>query len=132
MSEDLLDALLPDASHRDLLDHLDSLHQDMHPMSEADLAEPVITRVQVSSTLPLRIDKQDRRHLYLLSAVPLTLFYSDLAGQSGNSALPPLTIPAGAFKELPFQTGDELVCPSVSNTTGIVVYLLAQQQVLAL
>lgn len=116
---------------RRMVDLLVEIHKDLRNIKDHLAEEPVTWQVAVSSARPLAIDKRERKHLYVFSAVALEFFYADLAGQSQSTLLAPLTIPAGVFVELPFHTGDKLLCPAIGNTTEIVVLLVAQNEVLS-
>lgn len=126
----LFEALLGHIKHH--TDHLDSIHQDIHVLAEFFTAPNEVNMVGIDSGHPLNIDKRGRAHLYIMSPVALELFFLDVAGSSVTNTLAPFTLAAGKFQELPFRTGDRLSCPSLATNAGVIVYLLAQNQVLAL
>lgn len=115
-----------------VLDNLSDIRRLLEELRDFFYCEPLTNYVQINNAQPLYIDKRNRTHLYIYSTTALELFYADIPGQSGQLPYAPFTVTAGRFQELPFRTGDKLVCPSIVNTAGIVVLLLAQNHVLAL
>lgn len=125
----LLEAL---AGNTRVVELLSEIKSALDRLVAHQLLDPDIWRVPVSTTQPLRVDKRGRDHLYLLSSVAFELFFVDGGGQAGNPLLPPFTVPAGKFVELPFLEGHELAAPGIAIGSENVVFLLAQNEVLAL
>lgn len=96
-----------DQQHEDLLGVLKKIH---HQVQRRD---QLFQSLPISDALSMVVDYQDRRYLYIRSAVDLTL-------STGNTSTATFHLPASIWYQINFRPGTQLVTSGFGTTSTII------------